>query len=143
MKLMKLSTMVPLIRKQLKRLLKHSDSHAQQMQTLHQDTQVLMQNFDKQCTLVGPPVPTIPKGMTKIDYLLQVQKHKCEYCREKMKKNNITREHIIPKSKGGTSHLGNICLVCKACNQKAGNDMNDSQRLKTLILRLTTDYWTI
>ena len=113
------------------------------MQTLHQDTQVLMQNFDKQCTQVkSPSVPTIPNGMSSKDYLLKLQKHKCQYCRKKMKKNHITREHIIPKSKGGTNHRRNICLVCKACNQKAGNDMNDPRRLKTLTSRLKIDYWT-
>ena len=143
--IIKLNKILPLLQKQLSRLLKHSDTHAQRMQTLHQDTQILMQNFEKQCSFIEKPsvVPLIPNGMKKVDYLLKLQKHKCEYCGKKMKKNNITKEHIIPKSKGGTNHLGNICLVCKNCNQKAGNDMNDPQRLKILKLRLTTNYWNV
>ena len=141
---MKLAQIVTLLHKQLKRLLKHSDFHAQQMETLHRDTQSLMQNFEKQRYVAeSPSTPTIPNGMKKVDYLLKIQKHKCEYCHKKLNKNNITKEHIIPKSKGGTNHIGNICLVCKACNQKAGNDMNDPRRLKTLKMRLTTDYWNL
>jgi 5-methylcytosine-specific restriction endonuclease McrA len=138
---MKVAQMVTLLHKQLKRLIKHSDVHAQQMETLHRD---LMQNFEKHRYVAeSPSTPTIPNGMKKVDYLLKIQKHKCEYCGNKMNKKNITKEHLIPKSKGGTNHIGNICLVCNACNQKAGNDMNDPRRLKTLKMRLTTDYWNI
>jgi 5-methylcytosine-specific restriction endonuclease McrA len=30
-------------------------------------------------------------------------------------------EHIIPKSRGGTNRIDNLCLACHECNQKKGN----------------------
>lgn len=32
-----------------------------------------------------------------------------------------TIDHVLPKSKGGTSHLDNLVLACFACNNKKGN----------------------
>lgn len=40
--------------------------------------------------------------------------HKCAYCNSK---ENITLDHIIPQSKGGTDHLTNVICACHKCNQ--------------------------
>ena len=53
------------------------------------------------------------------EYLLEKFGRKCCYC----SKENVPLEieHIIPKSRGGTNRLDNLCLACHECNQKKGN----------------------
>lgn len=114
----------------------------QQMLKLGKKTELLLKGYDKQMTDSIVQQVRIPQRMSKIDYLWQIQDGKCQYCNSKMKrKNNCTREHIIPKSKGGSNHIGNIALVCKTCNNNRGNDMTDPRVIELLHTRLTTKWW--
>ena len=48
----------------------------------------------------------------------------CHGCREHFQSRNLTVDHIIPKSKGGTDHFGNLQLLCGHCNSTKGNRSN-------------------
>lgn len=79
------------------------------------DTQ-LMQNPDihgveyQQGTLIGYEVR---------EYLLEKYSRKCCYCG----KQNVPLEieHIIPKSRGGSNRISNLCIACRDCNERKGN----------------------
>lgn len=45
----------------------------------------------------------------------------CNGCGEHFKTQNLTVDHIIPKSKGGTDHLNNLQLLCGYCNSVKGD----------------------
>lgn len=51
----------------------------------------------------------------------------CFYCRRKLKLNNSTLDHKVPKSKGGKGH-SNYVLSCYKCNQLKG-----SKNVKTFL----------
>jgi len=51
---------------------------------------------------------------------LEQQGFLCHWCRSALKHNDVTRDHIIPKSKGGTSNPKNICASCMRCNVSKG-----------------------
>jgi hypothetical protein len=40
----------------------------------------------------------------------------CQYCLENIKYADATREHVIPKTHGGTNDDFNIVLACRKCN---------------------------
>ncbi len=45
----------------------------------------------------------------------------CNACGEHFQMRNLTVDHIIPRSKGGTDHIGNLQLLCGQCNSVKGD----------------------
>lgn len=43
---------------------------------------------------------------------------KCAYCSCKLTMNSVTKDHIVPTSKGGKDTLSNVVAACFACNGK-------------------------
>ena len=53
------------------------------------------------------------------EYLLEKFGRKCFYCGKK--DTPLEKEHILPKSKGGTNRVSNLTVSCKPCNIEKGN----------------------
>ena len=53
--------------------------------------------------------------------LYKIYKGTCQYCFQKISLNSATKDHVHPKSKGGTDHDFNVVLACKSCNNKKDN----------------------
>lgn len=47
----------------------------------------------------------------------------CVRCGKKLRKGDITIDHIIPQSKGGKHNLNNLQCMCRSCNSSKGNDI--------------------
>ena len=45
----------------------------------------------------------------------------CNGCKEHFMARNLTIDHIIPKTGGGTDHLYNLQLLCGYCNSVKGD----------------------
>lgn len=50
--------------------------------------------------------------------VLKRDNHKCQYCGST---NNLTIDHIIPKSRGGEDSWENLVTACIRCNNKKGD----------------------
>jgi len=53
--------------------------------------------------------------------IFQRDKYICQYCGQKKDKNDLTRDHIIPKSKGGPDTWENLVACCLECNNYKGD----------------------
>lgn len=53
------------------------------------------------------------------EYLLEKWGRQCVYCKKKNLPLEV--EHIIPKSRGGSSRVFNLTISCRKCNLKKGN----------------------
>ncbi|CAN5787568.1 MAG: CRISPR-associated endonuclease Cas9 [Chromatiales bacterium USCg_Taylor] len=47
--------------------------------------------------------------------------HLCMYCGEEYAASQLTRDHVIPLSRGGYDRWSNVVAACKACNTHKGN----------------------
>nr|WP_241738724.1 RNA-guided endonuclease IscB [Anoxybacillus flavithermus] len=59
------------------------------------------------------------QGYEVREYLLEKFGRKCCYCGKEGVPLEV--EHIIPKSRGGTDRIDNLCLACRDCNQRKGS----------------------
>ncbi len=49
----------------------------------------------------------------------------CQYCMGHFKTNDLTFDHVIPRSRGGRTSWDNIVTACRSCNTQKGNRMPD------------------
>lgn len=52
-------------------------------------------------------------------YLLEKWQRRCAYCGATHRMLEV--EHLVPKSRGGSDRISNLCLACHVCNQAKGN----------------------
>jgi 5-methylcytosine-specific restriction endonuclease McrA len=45
----------------------------------------------------------------------------CQYCGDKPSINDLTYDHVVPRSQGGKTCWENIVTACEACNAKKAN----------------------
>ena len=63
----------------------------------------------------------LPHYKTHKQTLYGFQGGHCNGCAEHFKPQNLTVDHIIPRSGGGTDHIGNLQLLCGYCNSVKGD----------------------
>lgn len=47
--------------------------------------------------------------------------HQCQYCGKRFAKQDLTVDHVIPRSRGGGDSWDNLVLACVRCNLKKGS----------------------
>lgn len=59
----------------------------------------------------------------RLDHLLELGTNRCAWCGYDLTKPNArpTRDHIVPKIKGGPTRLENEVASCASCNSKRGS----------------------
>lgn len=53
--------------------------------------------------------------------IIQRDDNKCIYCGKSFSTKDLTIDHIVPKSRGGTNNYDNLASCCKRCNFKKSN----------------------
>lgn len=47
--------------------------------------------------------------------------HQCQYCAMTFPQNQLSFDHIVPRSRGGTTNWENVVCCCLRCNTRKGN----------------------
>jgi site-specific DNA-methyltransferase (adenine-specific) len=63
----------------------------------------------------------LPSPQTHKHTLYGAQEGVCIGCKIMFPFKNMTIDHIVPQSKGGSDHIGNLQLLCNACNSMKGS----------------------
>ena len=58
----------------------------------------------------------------------------CLYCGGHFHDQELTRDHIVPTSRGGRDHWLNVVAACRRCNQHKGNRLLEESSLELLAL---------
>jgi len=64
--------------------------------------------------------------------LFQRDRNLCLYCGREFSLRELTRDHIIPVSRGGESIWENCVAACRACNQRKDNRTPEEAGMKLL-----------
>ena len=113
----------------------------------------LQDEVDKQASLFNPledvviatqpPIRTdtpetavqrpLPAAHTHKHELFGIQEGRCKGCNLFLPFRNLTIDHIVAQSKGGTDHIENLQLLCQACNSTKGAGTQDQliEKLKS------------
>ena len=67
-------------------------------------------------------------------------RYKCQYCGETCPSEELTYDHIIPKSRGGKTEWENIVTCCVECNREKGGRTPKEARM-TLIRNPIRPSW--
>ena len=69
--------------------------------------------------------------MTRNNIFLR-DNHQCQYCLKKLPAKELTRDHVIPRSRGGAMSWDNIVAACAPCNRNKGGRTPAEARMKIL-----------
>ena len=54
------------------------------------------------------------------------------YCGARHKDGALTRDHVVPISRGGRDRWSNVVTACKSCNTRKGNRTPEEARMALL-----------
>lgn len=72
----------------------------------------------------------LPKSHFSRRTLYKRDNNTCQYCLKKFATEDLTIDHIQPKSRGGQTTWENCCLACVDCNSKKADRTPQEARMK-------------
>lgn len=74
---------------------------------------------------------TLPLGHRN-DLLFARDREVCAYCGTKAAHGRLTRDHVMPRARGGRDVWENVVTACRACNEKKGCRTPEEARMPLL-----------
>lgn len=69
--------------------------------------------------------------------LFQRDRNLCLYCGQQFPVSELTRDHVVPGSRGGESVWENCVTACRSCNQRKDDRTPEQARMKLLAVPYT------
>src|SRR3979411_3033960 len=67
-------------------------------------------------------IPHQSRALSRKNILLR-DRNTCQYCATVLPSSELTLDHVIPRSRGGSSTGENLVACCHSCNRRKGNRM--------------------
>jgi 5-methylcytosine-specific restriction endonuclease McrA len=64
----------------------------------------------------------------------------CAYCGDHFGTQHLSRDHVVPRSKGGPDSWMNVVTACRKCNQRKSDKTLKEARLELLYLPYTPSF---
>lgn len=64
--------------------------------------------------------------------IFERDEHRCQYCGERHTKQDLTIDHVLPRSRGGEDTWENLVLACVQCNLRKSNRTPDEAHMRLL-----------
>ncbi len=75
--------------------------------------------------VVYVPIPRrLPLPLSRRTVLAR-DMYTCQYCGSKPGKQDLTIDHVIPRSRGGKTNWDNVVTACAPCNRRKGDRLPD------------------
>jgi len=58
--------------------------------------------------------------------------HRCQYCGQSLPLSQLSLDHVVPRSRGGTTTWENVVASCLHCNTKKGGRTPQEARMKLM-----------
>jgi 5-methylcytosine-specific restriction endonuclease McrA len=76
-------------------------------------------------------IPRRTVKFSRLNVLLR-DNHTCQYCAKKLPRAKLNLDHVIPRSRGGTTTWENIVTSCHECNRRKGGRLPAEAGLKLI-----------
>jgi hypothetical protein len=81
---------------------------------------------------VVPPARNVPPLTNQA--LFRRDRNHCLYCGSHHLDRDLTRDHVLPRSRGGSDEWDNVVAACRRCNHRKGNRLAHECGLELLAL---------
>ena len=65
-------------------------------------------------------IPRQTRALSRKNILVR-DRHVCQYCEHSFSAGDLTLDHVIPRSRGGSSSWENLVTCCRRCNNNKGD----------------------
>jgi Restriction endonuclease len=76
-------------------------------------------------------IPHQTRALSRKNILMR-DRYTCQYCHKVFPANELTLDHVIPRSRGGESTWENLVACCHPCNNRKGNRTPDEASMRLL-----------
>jgi hypothetical protein len=67
--------------------------------------------------------------------------HRCLYCGRQCSRAELTRDHVLPTSRGGTDRWENVVAACRRCNWQKDNRTPEEAHMPLLAVPFCPNSW--
>lgn len=76
-------------------------------------------------------IPYERKSLSRKNILLR-DHNTCQYCGKASSPQELTLDHVLPRSRGGSSGWDNLVACCRPCNNRKGDRTPEEARMRLL-----------